>query len=110
MKIITCDPATVTLIVPLCAEAPTSAHLHRRNCATYELTATPDPDDAQTLILSGIPTDALRGVYRLSIATPCGCYETRVFLDLCQAPRLPSVHTPTADTYPITECCDEPEA
>lgn len=103
---ITCDPATVRLIVPMCAEQPITAALSRRSHCTHELAIT---TSGQNVTLSDIPDDIERGVWRLSIATPCGCYEMDVFMDMCPPIRVESVHTPTDDTGTIIECCEEPE-
>lgn len=104
MKRITCDPATIRLIVPMCSEQPTAASLSRRFCLTHVLTASAE---GQVVTLSGIPEDIERGVWSLDIETPCGCYTTNVFLDMCPPPRFESVHTPTHDPNPVIECCEE---
>lgn len=106
---ITCDPAIIRLILPMCAEQPTSASLSRRFCATHVLEAVAGPSSVQEITLTGIPADIERGVWSLDIETPCGCYMTNVFLDMCQPPAFASTHYPTDDTGPIIECCDPEE-
>lgn len=112
---IDCDPATLRIRLPECAQAITAASISREDApGLYPLTVTVNPDatvpaDTTAVELSGFnQTGAKNGVWLLNLVTECGCYETLVHLDLCPAPAIAPVHYGTGAGQVSTECC-EPE-
>lgn len=108
MVIIDCDPLSIPIFLPECAgEGPFTATLTRHLEDLVTLTATFDAETS-LLTLTGIPADTRRGVWWLNVTTSCGCFEGKVFIDMCRTPRFPSTHTPTPDggTGEVTVCCD----
>lgn len=110
---IDCDPATLRIRLPECANAITAASISRRDApGLYPLTVTTDPDattppDTTAVELGGFnQTGAKNGVWLLTLVTPCGCYETLVHLDLCPAPRIEPSHYGTGGGQASTECCE----
>jgi hypothetical protein len=107
MHTITCEAPTLRMRLPACAKPITSATLARADhpLITLEL-PDPAPDIPGEVALAGVPTDAPRGVYTLSLKSDCGCYETLVYLNVCPPPAFVPTHTPTGTTQTSTECCE----
>ena len=107
MIVIDCNPLTIPLYLPECAgTGPFTATLARNGQETVELEATLD-EETSRLTLAGVPADAKRGLWLLSVTTNCGCYTAMVFVDMCRAPRFVGTHIPTVGAPgPSTECCD----
>ena len=112
MIAITCTEPTIGLRLPPCAAVVASAHLTRHPVTSYPLTITGQDtvleDGSRQLVLSDIPEDAKRGVYRLVLETDCGCFDTAVFLDICRTPAMQGVHDATQQPGSI-ECCEGEE-
>ena len=118
MRVLGCDVDTLDLQLPECPElglvSRYSATLSRGHCATQALSfvlvpATPTSPPHIRLTLPPPSLFLRRGVWRLSVNTPCGCYSTAVYLDRCPAPAAPAAHLPTRDTpTPIPVQCSPP--
>lgn len=107
MKQLDCNHRTITMKLPPCAGAFSTAKLTRLHHVDVPLTVVqldglitlsiPDP------LPSSVPYPK-RGVWSLSLQTDCGCYEALVHVD-CQPPAFAGVHTQTPFVGPSTECC-----
>lgn len=102
MVIIDCEDPVLRLRLPSCAATVEAATLSRQHCPTHELTAELVDGD---LHLDGIPLLSRRGVWTLTLTTNCGCFDAKVFLDICRAPGFTSTHHDTLQQDPIQECC-----
>lgn len=114
MHVIRCGDTSLTLQLPECgathgAPAPAlTVNLTRRNCPLLALTPLPPlPDDAPTVLRLALPAELpRRGVWGVSVLSPCGCYRLPVFVDSCAAPAQPSTHLPTRNTpAPVPVVC-----
>lgn len=105
-----CLTAPLQIVIPACATAPTAATLSRRDApaaialAIVNPPGIPSPNTQQVIGLT-IPGTTPRGIYRLRVASACGCYETDVYVDTCQPPAHQPVHNPTFPPTPAPECC-----
>lgn len=105
-----CQTTQIPLVLPPCSPGGIiSASISRLHSGKYTLTATADPSKPGVVNLSGIPTDAARGVYTLALQTNCGCFTASVFYD-CEAPAFAGTHQPTSIPGLVKACCDEPMA
>lgn len=107
-----CLTAPLQVVIPACATVPSAATLSRRDApAAIALTIVnppgtpPFPANTQQTLGLVIPGTTPRGIYRLRIASACGCYETDVFVDTCQPPAHQAIHTPTFPPTTAPECC-----
>jgi len=113
MRIFACDDAAITVTLPMCAIADParySASLSRPGQPSYVLAVTLVPPSAVSsmqlelvLPIAPAPRPSKRGSWTLSITTPCGCYSLEMWLDVCAAPLLSGVHTPTR--LPVVTAC-----
>lgn len=118
MRVLGCDNDTLALELPACP-APTGAGsykvtLSRSHCVTQTLVfaliaATPTTPAFINVVLPAPSLSLKRGVWVLSVTTPCGCYSTPVYLDRCRVPLLPGNNFPTRDTpTPVPVKCSPP--
>lgn len=110
MRILHCDDTEIIVFVPPCGSilpADYTATLTKANCPRYTLVVTLALDSSpapQRLLRLALPAPApARGTWTLSVKTPCGCYDTTVWLDTCAASALPGTHTPTR--LPVITYC-----
>lgn len=110
MRVLACDATLIDIALPACSDTSGyTATLSRALCTTHELVATyipPTDDDGARLRLTLPATPLRRGVWTLSVTTPCGCRNSAVFFEGCAPPALPSTHFPTRDTpTPVPVSC-----
>lgn len=118
------QPLSAIDIAALCPQPVTRATLTKPGeSPAIPLTVTLDPSTQhQQLSLphplpppygprpSGQPSIPMKGVWRLDITTPCGCFTALVTVDCCP-PGFIGLHTPTLarlDGEPEVECVPEP--
>ena len=105
MKILACTDATVLLSVPACGTTLSSNNLkawatrHGQNQVALEVSVTPPSSSGAVGIELTLPAGAKRGVWRITLETPCGCYETQAFFNGCQTPALVGTYFPTDTPY-----------
>ena len=110
MKRLDCEEQSTQVKLPPCAGALAlvTATLTREGHTAVPLVLTEQPNDLITVAIQDpLPANVpfpKRGIWRLNIQTPCGCYEAPVYVD-CPAPAFVATHTPTLVNGPSTECC-----
>lgn len=105
MRTIACDATTFELQLPGCADDAAgsySASLTRGLIAAHTLDVTVlDPPTGPPVLSLALPdqtvTPLKRGVWTLSVKTPCGCYSALVFAEGCRPPALGALHTPARE-------------
>lgn len=103
-----CTDPVIHLNLPPCSGHMASATLSQPAGASLTLQAQINPPDAPdgTVVLA-LPTNPTpcKGVWRLTLNTDCGCFETKVWVD-CPPPALLAMHEPTNDGPFIQACCE----
>lgn len=103
MQRLACGQA-LNLQLPGCAEEPTTVVLQRAGFAdiTTTISATTEPDEIRVTPAS----QPARGVWRLQVTTPCGCYSAQIAVDACKPIGFSPTHSASREPGLVTVCCD----